>query len=85
MNNVNIHKINITFPTHVMVEKVLFLGQILKMEILMDLHIMRSPESENHIFSVWSECVSVILTNQKQITAETSIWYSTFVSCTDAT
>ena len=38
--------------THVMVEKVLFLGQLFEMEILMDLHAMRSSESENHVFSV---------------------------------
>ena len=46
----------------------------------MDLHVLRSPESENHIFSKWSDCmcvclcvrVSVISITQKQITAETS-------------
>ena len=40
-------------------EKILFLGQIFEMEILMDLHVMRTPESENHIFSVWSVCACV--------------------------
>ena len=31
------------------------------MNSLMDLHVLRSPESENHIFSVWSVymCVCV--------------------------
>ena len=59
-----------------MVQKALFLNQILEMEILMDLHILRSPGSENHIFSVWSVCmhvcvcVTVISITQKQITAE---------------
>ena len=38
--------------THVMVEKVLILGQIFEMEILMDLHVLRSPVYENHVFSV---------------------------------
>ena len=48
----------------------------------MDLHVMRSLESENHIFSVWyvrvyvcvsvCVCVSVISITQKQITAESS-------------
>ena len=67
---------------HVMVEKVLFLGKIFQMEILMKLHVMRVPESENHIFSIWSVCmcmclcacvcVSVISITQKQSTAELS-------------
>ena len=35
--------------TH-MVEKVLFLSQIFEKDILMDLHVLRSRESENHIF-----------------------------------
>ena len=43
--------------THVMVEKVLNLGQILEMEILIDLQVLRNPESENLIFSVWTLCV----------------------------
>ena len=43
--------------THVMVEKVLFLGQIFELEILMGLHVMRTPESKNHIFSGWSVCL----------------------------
>ena len=41
----------------------------------MDLHVMRSPESENHTFrvgSVWHVCVTVISITQKQITVETS-------------
>ena len=40
-----------------MVEKVLLLDQIFELEILIDLHVMRSPESENNIFSIWSVCV----------------------------
>ena len=54
----------------------LFLDQNFEMKILMDLHVLRSPESKNHTFSVWSVCtsvrVSVISIIQKQITAETS-------------
>ena len=50
----------------------------------MDLHVLRPPEYENHIFSEWSvcvcvcvclyACVSVISITQKVITAETSNW-----------
>ena len=52
----------------------MFLGQIFEVEILMDLHVLRSPESEKHIFSKWSACVCVtfISITQKQNTAETS-------------
>ena len=42
----------------------------------MDLHVLRFPESENHIFSKWAVCMcvcaSVISITQKQITEETS-------------
>ena len=48
----------------------------------MNLHILRSPESENHSFRVWSACmcvcvsmcvsVSVISITKKKITSETS-------------
>ena len=40
----------------------------------MDLHVLRAPESENHVFSVWSVCMGVCIINitQKQITAEVS-------------
>ena len=67
-------------------KKVLFLGQIFEVEILMDIHVLSSLESQNHIFSVWSVCVSVcmrvfvcacacvcvISTIQKQDTTESS-------------
>ena len=60
--------------THIMVKEVLFLGQIFEMEISMDWHVMRTPESKNRIFSVWSLCVcmSVISITQKQIIVEAS-------------
>ena len=38
---------------HVMEEKIFIGGQIFKKEFLMDLQVMRAPESENHIFSAW--------------------------------
>ena len=66
------------------VEKVLFWGQIFEMEILMDLHVLRSPESENHIFNVWSVCMlSVYLKNKLQLKHQS--WNCAFVSYTDAT
>ena len=39
-------------------ESIVF-GQIFEMEILMDLHVLRSPESEKHIFSLQSVCMCV--------------------------
>ena len=53
-------------------------GQIFEMEILTDLHVLKSPESENNTFSVWSVCMyvcicaSAISLTQKLITEETS-------------
>ena len=43
------------------IEKVLFWGQIFEVEILNDLHVLRSLESENHIFSGCSVCARVCL------------------------
>ena len=58
-----------------MVEKVFFLGQILELEILMDLYVIRSPEYNEHIFIIWSVCmcvyVSLISITQKEITTGT--------------
>ena len=45
----------LTYPCTV--QKMLFLGQIFEMVIFMDLQILRSFESENHIFSAWSVCM----------------------------
>ena len=36
---------------HVMVEKILLLGQIFEMDISVDLHVLRTAESKNQIFS----------------------------------
>ena len=59
-------------------------GKNFELQILIDLHVLRSAESENHIFSVWSVCISVsvclsvclcvcvISMTQKQITAEST-------------
>ena len=61
--------------SYLQVEKILFLSQIFDTKILMDLHVLRSPESENQIFSFGlciCMCVFVISTTQKQITAESS-------------
>ena len=74
--------------THVMVEKVLFWGQIFKMEILMDLNVMRFPEPENHIFSFWFVWLCVCYphsSEKKKLQQKHQIWYSTIASCTDAT
>ena len=35
--------------------------QISEVEILMDLHVLSSPQSENHICSGWSQCMCVCL------------------------
>ena len=45
--------------THLMIEKVLFLGQIFEMEILVDLHDLSPVESENYILNVSSVCMCV--------------------------
>ena len=58
---------NVIFSYPYMVEKVLHWGQIFEMEILMDLHVLVSPESENHIFSSWSVCVFVINITQNKL------------------
>ena len=42
-----------------MVKKVLFLGQIFEIEFLLLLHVLRSPKSENQVFSGWSVYVCV--------------------------
>ena len=56
------------FLTYIIVKKILFWGRIFEMETLMDLHIMRSPESEIITFYrliCVSECVPVIKVTQK--------------------
>ena len=57
------------------IEKVLFWGQTFEIEILMDLLVLRFPESENYIFSWWLVWICVwmpfINVTQKQIITET--------------
>ena len=57
------------------------LDKIYEMKILMDLHVLKNPESENYIFIGWFLCVCVcvctclyvvISKTQKEITVETS-------------
>ena len=62
-----------------MIEKVLCLGKILEMESFVDLHILKSAEYENHIFSFglyMSLRMSPISITQKRITEETPILLS---------
>ena len=64
-----------TFSHPYMVERILFWGQIFEMEILMNLQVLRSPESENHVFSRWLGFATVRMSVnsiiQKQSAAET--------------
>ena len=60
--------------------KVLFSRQIFEMEVLIDLHFLRSPSSENHIFNGEAVCKSVISITLKYIIPEISNWNSTFTS-----
>ena len=60
-----------------LIEKILFLGQILEIEVLIDKHALSSPGSQNHIFSGCT-CVSekeretVMRITQKQFVEETT-------------
>ena len=54
--------------SYLQVEKVLFLVQIFEVEILMDLHDLGAPVSENHIFSGWSVCFCVCVCEKENIT-----------------
>ena len=61
--------------THVIIEKVLFWGQISEMDILMDLHVILNLKITFLAFGLCAcmcVCVSVTSIIQKQITAETS-------------
>ena len=60
--------------------EIMFSGQIFEMEITMVPHVLKSHESENHIFNGWLVCmyvhvslsVSVISITLKQVTTKTS-------------
>ena len=41
------------------IEKVLFSGRFFEIEFSLDLHVLRSPESKNHVFSAVGLCVCV--------------------------
>ena len=60
-----------TFSYPSMVEEVLFWSQIFEVETSIDLPVLMSPQSENHIFIYWYVCVSYRIT-RKQITVKTS-------------
>ena len=66
-----------------MVEKIQFWGQIFKMEILTNLHVLRAFVFENHIFSDQSLCVPAISITWK-VQEKLHISYSIFVSYIDA-
>ena len=59
--------------THVMVEKVLFLGQIFQMDILMDLQHLGSLKSENYILTLVGVCVC--LQHNFKINSKFTIFY----------
>ena len=49
----------ITFSNPYEVGKILFLGQIFEKRFLMNLQVLRSPESENHNLNFWSVCACI--------------------------
>ena len=68
----------IIFSYPCVVEKVVFWDKIFKMEIFMDLHVFRFPESENHTFSCWIVCMCVCpcyRITPKQITTKAANLY----------
>ena len=74
----------LTFSYTYMVEKI-FSGQIFEMLILMDLHPLRSLESENHILGVeLYVCLYYQQNSKTNNSRKLQIWYSTFISCVDA-
>ena len=72
----------LTFSYRCMVEKKFFWRQIFEM-ILMDLRVLRLIVFENHIFSLFSACLSILSINPKQIIIGTPNYWSTFSSCGD--
>ena len=50
---------NLTFSYSLNGRESIVFGQIFETEIYMNLHVMRFPESENCIFSIWSVCICV--------------------------
>ena len=61
----------------------LFLNRIFEMDILVELFVLRSPETEKRIFRGWSVylvCVTVIGITPKQIVAEV-IGFHIYIIC----
>ena len=50
--------------THGMVVKILFSDQIFEEGILIDLQILKHPESKNYIFSDWSMYMCITVTSK---------------------
>ena len=56
-NQARIRQVSFLLSLTFKVQKVIILCQIFEMDILINLHFMRSSESENHIYSVLSVCM----------------------------
>ena len=67
-------------PPGIFLRDKMFWDQTYEMDILLDLHVLRSTESENHIFSS-GLCVFVINITRKQNAAETSNLYHICIIC----
>ena len=79
----NFEKSFYLFLSHLYAVEKLFLGQIFEIEIFMDSHVLRGPESEKYIFT--SVCVYYQHNSKNKITVETSNLVFCIVSRTDAT
>ena len=75
MSSVFMFRFLFTFCYPYMIDKVLFLAQIFKMKILIDLKLLRSPESEYNTFSDWSVhgCVCPTKTIQTTVCIKTKV------------
>ena len=60
--------------------KSIVFNQTSEIEILIDLNVLKSPESTNHIFSLCSECVSIIRITQNKLQEKILILNYTSVS-----
>ena len=69
-------------------KKVLLWDQIFEMEILMDLHVLRTSELKNYTFSGWSVCICVRLSVCVSLCHLAfyihTMWHSTFTSYIDS-
>ena len=64
-----------------MVAKVLFLGQIFEIDILIDLHVLRSLESKNQIFIGWSVCLTTCYHHywKNRVQQKLQVWFSSLL------